>query len=190
MSQTDALKRLYDQLEGRQVFPVEQWDPPFCGDIEIRIDGEGRWWYKDNPIERPELVKLFAAILKREGDDYMLVTPVEKVRIQVKDVPFVFTRYRLLEDKGLKWLALEAETGDHVIVSPEHPLVLRQRPGEDVELPYVEVRSSLWGVPGRALYYRMVDKLVVEREVPGEGAIWGVESGGVFYPLSRADQTR
>ncbi|RMF19145.1 MAG: DUF1285 domain-containing protein [Gammaproteobacteria bacterium] len=185
MNQVDALKRLYDQLEGRRAYPVEQWDPPFCGDMDIRIDGDGRWWYRENPIDRPELVRLFAAILKREGHDYMLVTPVEKVRIQVKDVPFVFTRYRILEDQGLTWLALETETGDNVVVSAEHPIELRQRAGESVELPYVEVRNNLWGVPGRALYYRLIEECLVERALPGQGLVWGVQSGGEFYPLSR-----
>ncbi len=69
--------------------PVERWNPPFCGDLDMRIAGDGTWFYMRTPIGRPALVKLFASVLKREGDKYFLVTPVEKCGIQVDDAPFL-----------------------------------------------------------------------------------------------------
>ena len=65
------------------------WNPPFCGDIDMRIAADGTWFYQKTPIGRPALVKLFASVLKREGDKYFLVTPVEKVGIVVEDAPFL-----------------------------------------------------------------------------------------------------
>src|SRR4249920_2670246 len=75
--------------QGRGLPPVERWNPPFCGDIDMRIAADGTWFYQNTPIGRPALVKLFASVLKREGDKYFLVTPVEKVGLVVEDVPFL-----------------------------------------------------------------------------------------------------
>ncbi len=182
---TDALKRLQEQLENRHHYPVDKWDPPFCGEIPIRIDSDGRWWYRGNAIDRPEMVRLFSAILKKEGEDYMLVTPVEKVRIQVEDVPFVFTRHRLVEESGKPWLALETEVGEAVIVSEDHPPELRKRKQDGVLLPYFHVRNGLYGVPGRALYYRLIEEMATCREEADGRQVWGLTSGGVFYPLEQ-----
>src|SRR3974390_3644225 len=75
--------------------PVERWDPPFCGDIDMRIAADGPWFYQKTPIGRPALVKLFASILKRENDQYFLVTPVEKCGIAVDDAPFMAVELRI-----------------------------------------------------------------------------------------------
>ena len=81
---TGALRRA-----GRGLPPVELWDPPFCGDIDLRIAADGTWFYLKTPIGRLALVKLFASVLKREDDKYFLVTPVEKCGIRVDDAPFL-----------------------------------------------------------------------------------------------------
>ena len=80
--------------------PVERWNPPFCGDIDMRIAADGSWFYQKTPIGRPALVKLFGSVLKREGDKYFLVTPVEKVGLVVEDVPFLAVEMKVEPDKG------------------------------------------------------------------------------------------
>src|SRR5215471_19248312 len=74
---------------GKRLPPVHLWNPPFCGDLDMRIAGDGTWFYMGTPIGRAALVRLFSTILKREGDKYFLVTPVEKVGIRVDDAPFL-----------------------------------------------------------------------------------------------------
>src|SRR6202166_5070542 len=83
--------------ENRALPPIERWNPPFCGDIDMRIAADGTWFYQKTPIGRPALVKLFASVLKREGDKYFLVTPVEKVGIVVEDVPFLAVELAVAE---------------------------------------------------------------------------------------------
>ena len=103
----------------------------------------------------------------------------------MEDVPFVFTRHRLVEESGKPWLALETEVGEAVIVSEDHPPELRKRKQDGVLLPYFHVRNGLYGVPGRALYYRLIEEMATCREEADGRQVWGLTSGGVFYPLEQ-----
>ena len=104
--------------------PIHLWNPPFCGDLDMRIARDGTWFYQGTPIERFELVKLFSTILRREGEDYFLVTPVEKVGIKVDDVPFVAVDFNSVNDG----LVFESNVGDFVTAGPENPIRVNRDP--------------------------------------------------------------
>lgn len=161
---------------GRGLPPVHLWDPPFCGDIDMRIARDGTWFYLGTPIGRPALVRLFSTILKREGDEHFLVTPVEKVRIRVDDAPFVavdFTR-----DGGD--LTFVTDVGDTVTAGTENPIRVDLDPGTQEPAPYVHVRRDLWALIDRKSFYRLV-------EIGGiEGDWFGLRSGGEFFPVAPA----
>ena len=160
--------------------PVHLWNPPFCGDLDIRIKRVGTWFYLGTPIGRAPLVRLFSTILKREGDRYFLVTPVEKVGITVEDAPFVAVD---VEAEGGD-LVFETNVGDRATAGPDHPIrvVLDAQTGEPA--PYVHIRAGLEARIDRKTFYRLVELGKVEA-VDGED--WfGVRSGGRFWPMIRA----
>jgi len=163
--------------KGRGLPPVDQWNPPFCGDLDMRIARDGTWFYLGTPIGRIELVKLFSSIIRRDGDDYFLVTPVEKVGITVDDAPFVAVDFdRVGED-----LQFRTNVGDVVLAGAEHPI----RVVRDVETgepsPYVLIRRNLEALIDRKSFYRLVD---LGEVAPFDGVDWfGVKSGGQFFPI-------
>lgn len=181
----DAMARLGAALgatkPGRGAPPVEQWNPPFCGDIDMRIDAEGNWFYNGTPIGRPGLVKLFASVLRRDPERYVLVTPVERVGIAVADVPFMAVEMALSEGAAGRQLAFRTNVDDLVEVGAEHPLRF-ETDGADGLKPYVLVRGGLWARVTRALTYDLVE-LGEERDV-AEVATFGVAVGGDFYPIA------
>jgi uncharacterized protein len=169
--------------------PVELWNPPFCGDLDMRIATDGSWFYLKTPIGRPALVKLFASVLKREGDRYYLVTPVEKCGIQVDDAPFLAVEMTI-EDGAQHGRVLNFRTNvdDWVACGPAHRL--RFEPEQDTGglKPYLHVRRDLWAKVTRALFFDLVE-LGEEREIGGT-AMFGVSSMGEFFPMAPADQLR
>ncbi|MCC2616965.1 DUF1285 domain-containing protein [Aestuariibacter halophilus] len=159
--------------------PVEQWDPPFCGDIDLIIKHDGRWLYMGSPIGRKALVKLFASVLKREGDDYFLVTPVEKVGIQVEDVPLLITQWRWQDDN----LMMFTDTDDPVVIDATHPLALQQDRVTGEQLPYVNVRRNLWARLHQNVYYQLVEA-GTPQQLNGEPHLV-IHSAGIAYPLGK-----
>jgi hypothetical protein len=167
--------------------PIEQWNPPFCGDIDMRIAADGTWFYQKTPIGRPALVKLFASILKREGDEYFLVTPVEKVGLIVEEVPFLAVELKVTHDARGQVLGFRTNTDDWVDAGPGH--VLRFAPAASGGLkPYLHVRRELWAKVTRALFYDLVE-LGEERAIDGK-AMFGVASGGEFFAMAEASAVR
>ena len=170
--------------ENKGLPPVERWNPPFCGDIDMRIGVDGTWFYQKTPIGRPALVKLFASVLKREGDKYFLVTPVEKCGIAVEDAPFLAVELKVEVEPTGQTLSFRTNVDDWVSCGPEH--ALRFEPEEDTGglKPYLHVRRDLWAKVTRALFYDLVE-LGEEREVDGV-RMFGVVSGGVFFAMAPA----
>jgi hypothetical protein len=168
--------------------PVENWNPPLSGSIDIRIDGDGRWFHEGAPITRSRLVRLFSTILKREGEQYFLVTPVEKYRIEVADTPFVGVRLDIEEPGGDQHIAIRTNVGDEVLVGPNHALEFRLTPGGDgaERAPYVHVRCGLEARLVRSAYFDLVEVGEV-REVEGV-SMFGVMSAGVFFPMAPASE--
>lgn len=172
---------------GKGLPPVHLWNPPCCGDIDIRIASDGSWYYMGTPIGRPALVRLFSTILKREGDRYVLVTPVEKVGIRVDDAPFMAVEMRKEAREGGARLYFRTNVDDWVVCDAEHRL--RFEPGESGGLtPYLHVRADLWAKVTRSLYYELVD-MGQERMIDGD-VMFGVESDGAFFPMANAEEVR
>jgi len=173
--------------EKRGLPPVERWDPPFCGDIDMKIEADGTWFYQKTPIGRPALVKLFSGILKREGDNYFLVTPVEKVGLIVVDAPFLAVELKV-EHADDQILAFRTNVDDWVEAGPGHGLKFIPEPATGGLKPYVHVRRDLWAKVTRALFYDLV-ALGEEREVAGK-RMFGAASKGEFFAMADASAVR
>jgi len=180
----DALGRLKaalgEQASGKGPPPVELWNPPFCGDLDMRIAADGTWFYMGTPIGRPALVRLFASVLRRDPDRYVLVTPVERVGITVEDVPFLAVEMEVEGDGADRSVALRTNVDDLVEVGPEHPLRFEADQTGAVK-PYVLVRGGLWARLTRALTYDLI-ALGDDRSGNAE-AEFGVYVRSVFYPV-------
>ncbi|MEM7711591.1 MAG: DUF1285 domain-containing protein [Pseudomonadota bacterium] len=159
--------------------PVHLWDPPYCGEIDIVIRRDGTWIHEGTPIGRPGLVKLFASILKKEGDQHFLVTPVEKVGLRVEDAPFVAVDFAAADGA----ITFETNVGDHVTAGPDHHIRVDLAANGEPS-PYVEVRRGLEALIDRKSFYRLVE---IGEEAEG---MFGLRSGGRFFPLIEAAALR
>ncbi|TLX59401.1 DUF1285 domain-containing protein [Stutzerimonas nosocomialis] len=161
--------------------PVHLWNPPFCGDLDMRIARDGTWYYLGTPIGRPAMVRLFSTVIRRDGDDYFLVTPVEKVGIQVEDAPFVAVRLEVLGEGEGQVLRFITNVEDEAEAGPGHPLRVELDPQTQEPAPYVHVRANLEALIGRNVFYQLVE-LAVPREIDGQTWL-GVWSHGEFFAL-------
>lgn len=168
--------------------PVELWNPPYCGDIDMRIAADGTWFYQKTPIGRAALVKLFASVLKREGDKHFLVTPVEKVGIIVEDAPFLAVEMKTVVAEAGQALEFRTNVDDWVTAGREHPLRFELQAQTGGLKPYLNVRRDLWAKVTRALFYDLV-ALGEERDVGGK-AMFGVTSQGEFFAMAEASAVR
>ncbi|MGV1013840.1 MAG: DUF1285 domain-containing protein [Methyloceanibacter sp.] len=148
-----------------------------CGDIGLKIGADGTWYYEGSPIRRMKLVKLFASVLRREGDGkYYLVTPVEKVSIEVVDLPFVAVEMFKEGEGSEQRLSFRTNVDDVVTANGEHPLGLTAAAGGDLA-PHITVRDGLKARLARPVYY---DLAALALEAP-DGEDFGVWSCGVFF---------
>jgi uncharacterized protein len=170
---------------GRGPAPVHLWDPPDCGDIDMRIAADGTWFYCGSPIGRLPLVQLFSSVLRRDGERYVLVTPVEKVGISVDDAPFLAVEM-VSEGHGDETrLTFRTNVEDVVTAGQDHPLRFERGAAEGLK-PYIRVRDDLWALVKRALFYDLVALGATERF---RGEDWfGVRSSGQFFPMCRASE--
>jgi len=167
--------------KGRGIPPVHLWNPPHCGDLDIRISRDGTWFYMGTPIGRPELVRLFSTILRKDGDSYVLVTPVEKVGITVEDAPFVAVDFELEGSGQAQTLTFTTNVADTVKAGPDAPIRIERDPKTGEPSPYVRIRANLDALIDRKSFYRLVD--IGTSEIY-EGKDWfGVWSGGQFFPI-------
>lgn len=173
---------LVSKIKTRGPAPVHLWNPPFCGDIDMRILRDGTWVHEGKPIRRKPMVKLFASILRKDDDgEYYLVTPVEKVRIQVEDCPFLVV---LMQSSGAgesQTIRLTTNTDETITLDREHALSITEDAATGEPHPVVHVRSGLDGLLGRNVFYQLVE-LAVSREID-ENTVLGVWSAGTFFPL-------
>lgn len=136
--------------------PVHLWNPKNSGDMDIRIDREGRWIHEGGEIKRPALVQLFSSILKLENNEYFLVTPVEKWKISVEVAPFFITQVtRVIRDdqQAISCTTLNDET---IILNEDHPLIIKYESLSDQPTPLVKVRGNLWALVSRSAFYQLV----------------------------------
>lgn len=167
------------QKEGK-LPPVDQWNPPFCGDLDMEIRRDGTWFYEGTPIGRKPLVRLFSTILKHEGDAYFLVTPVEKVGLRVEDAPFVAIDIEAAGKGRDQVIRFTTNVGDQILAGPDNAIrVVRDETGEPS--PYIHVRAGLDALIDRKSFYRLVD-LGEAHDV--DGVAWfGVWSQGLFFRI-------
>ncbi len=175
-------KTIAEAKEGKRgPAPVHLWDPPYCGELDIRIRRDGSWWYLGTPIGRRELVRLFASVLKFEGGRHYLVTPVEKIGIAVDDAPFVAVDFRVEEPGPSQVLVFETNVGEETVAGPENPIRVVRDPETGEPAPYVHVRRGLEALIDRKSFYRLVE-IGEHRELDRE-RWFGLSSGGVFFPV-------
>ena len=174
--------------------PVHLWNPPYCGEIDMRIAADGTWFYQKTPIGRAALVKLFASVLKREGDRYFLVTPVEKCAITVDEAPFLAVELAVDDGAGSdaaaasgsnRVLRFRTNVDDWVTAGRDNALRFEPEPATGGLKPFLHVRRNLWAKVTRALFYDLVE-LGEERDVDGT-RMFGVASGPEFFAMAPAD---
>lgn len=162
--------------------PVEKWNPPFCGDLDMRIASDGTWFYLGTPIGRPALVKLFASVLKREGGKHFLVTPVEKAGIRVDDAPFLAVELEI-ENRGPEQnLIFRTNVDDIVRCDSEHRLRFEPEEGTGGIKPYLHVRRDLWAKVTRALFFDLVALGEVREQ--GGARMFGIHSANEFFSIA------
>ncbi len=175
------------QREGKRGLPpVHLWNPPFCGDLDMRIARDGTWFYLGTPIGRAPLVRLFSTILRRDGDDYFLVTPVEKVGITVDDAPFVAVDFEVTGAGASQTLTFETNVGDTAVAGPDNPIRVMRDPKTGEPSPYVLVRANLEALIDRKSFYRLVD-IGAHNDI--DGKTWfGLWSQGQFFPIIPSEE--
>jgi hypothetical protein len=161
--------------------PVERWNPPYCGEIDMRIASDGTWHYMGSPINRPALVRLFSTVLRKDPERYVLVTPVERVGIAVDDAPFLAVEMAVEGEGESRRIAFRTNVDDLVQVGPDHPLRFDEDRHGGVK-PYVRVRGDLWALVTRSLALDLI-ALGEERDVEGASTL-GVTSSGIFFHIA------
>lgn len=188
----DSITSAAQSFASRGPAPVHLWNPPYCGEIDMRIATDGTWFYQKTPIGRPALVKLFASVLKREGDRYFLVTPVEKCGLTVEDAPFLAVEMRrdaAPDHPGYSpTLRFRTNVDDWVACGNKHPLRFEPEPANGGLKPYLLVRDGLWAKVTRALFYDLVD--IGEERMAGGRRMFGVASGDAFFAMVPAESLR
>jgi len=179
----DSLTATAKSVSAKGPPPVHLWHPDYCGEIDMRIASDGTWFYMGTPIGRPALVKLFASILRKDPERFVLVTPVEMVGIIVEDAPFLAVAMDKEGSNEGARLMFRTNVDDNVVAGPYHPI----RFEEDVKgglKPYIRVRGDLWAKVARPVFYDLV-ALGEERDVDGV-LMFGVASDGAFFPMIEA----
>jgi hypothetical protein len=166
--------------EEKKLPPVDKWNPEHCGDSAMRIARDGTWYHEGAPIGRPAMVRLFSTILRREPDGrHVLVTPVEKLDIEVEDAAFVAVEVKSEGEGRERRLAFRLNTGDMVVAGAEHPLTFRA--GAEGPLPYLAVRGGLEALVARPVYYELANVALAEGAEPA-----GLWSDGAFFAMEPA----
>lgn len=168
--------------KSRGLPPVHLWNPPFCGDLDMRIARDGTWFYLGTPIGRPELVRLFSSVLKKEDGKYFLVTPVEKVGITVDDAPFVAVDFEPAGADRDQVLTFTTHVGDVAIAGADHPIRVVRDPDTGEPSPYVHIRADLEALIDRKSFYRLVD---IGAHHDGWFGLW---SSGEFFPIIPSEE--
>jgi hypothetical protein len=171
-----TLAEIAQAVADRRLPPVEQWNPPHCGDSAMRIARDGTWYHEGAPIRRPAMVRLFAGLLRREQDGrHVLVTPVEKLDIAVEDAPFVAVEAQCEGAGKDRRIAFRLNTDEPVVAGPTHKLHLVDG------RPYLTVRGGLEAAIARPVYYELAELALAEGDTPP-----GLWSDGMFFPLATA----
>lgn len=176
----DSVIAAAKQAPGRGLPPVHLWNPPHCGEIDIRIRKDGVWFHEGTPIGREALVRLFSTVLRKDPDGFHLVTPVEKMRIVVEDAPFIAIRVDR-EGEALRFLT---NVGDVVEAGPDNAIRVEMDPASGEPRPYLHVRRGLEALIARPVFYELVE-MAIERDTD-QGPTLCVGSNGAWFPVGPA----
>ncbi len=171
-----------EALSSQTLPPVHQWEPRTVRDMDLVIDASGTWHYRGTPFARQDLVRLLSGVMVREGDEFFLVSPGEKLRITVEDAPFVATEFELTGEGASRRIVFDTNVDYKVPLDEEHPLTMRRRESTAEDAPYLLVRNGLEARVARGVFYRLVS-LGEERSVDGQ-PVFGISSYRRFFPLS------
>jgi len=166
--------------------PVHLWNPPHCGDIGMEIRRDGTWFYQGTPIGRAPLVRLFSTILRKDAEEYVLVTPAEKVTVHVEDVPFIAVDADVTGAGAAQRITFTTNVGDTVTAGPDHPIRVVRDAETGEPSPYVLVRAALEARIDRKTFYRLVE---IGAHADHDGQGWfGLWSDGAFFPVIPSDE--
>ncbi len=169
--------------------PVDQWEPDYCGELDMEIRRDGTWFYMGTPIGRQALVKLFATVLRKDEDGKTyLVTPVEKIGIRVEDAHFVAVELNAHEKDGEQVITFRTNVGDLVEAGAENPLrFVTVKENKGVK-PYLLVRGRLEALLARSVMYELI-ALGEEIEVDGT-AMFAIKSKGMVFPIMASNDLK
>jgi len=184
----DGIASVARQLMKKGHPPVHLWDPPFCGDLDMRIARDGTWYYLGTPIGRFELVKLFSSIIRKDEDKYFLVTPAEKVGIKVDDAPFVAVDFSTIGKGKNQTLTFETHVGDKVQLNKENSLRVLIDKNSGEPKPYIHVRSGLEALIDRKSFYRLIE--ICSTNTNNKEEWFGLWSNKNFFPIILASELK
>ncbi len=179
---TDTADSLFRRIAGQapeELPPVHLWHPTDVKDIGMRVSRDGTWWYQGSPISRQRMVRLFSRVLRREGREYYLVTPAEKVWLDVEAAPLLAVRMEVRRGDHGTDIAFETSVGDIVVADREHPI--RMHGTRESPLPVVVVREEIEALIARNVYYELVEQGRLE-DINGVQTLV-VDSGGASFEL-------
>lgn len=180
----ESIAEAAKRARGKGLPPVQEWNPEFTGDMDMHIARDGTWYHEGTRIERAGLVRLFSTILRREGDRFYLVTPVEKVGITVADAPFVAVDVHIEGQGRDQQLVFDTNVSDRVVAGPQNPIRVERDSTMGEPSPYVEVRAGLEALIDRKTFYRLVEAGC------HENGWFGLWSDGVFFPMIPSDEMK
>ena len=185
MSELDTI--LADIKAGEALSAARRdWNPNCQGEIDIRIAADGSWFHQQRPFQRDSLVKLFAGILRREDEEYFLVTPAEKLRIEVEDAPFIATLVESIEADGQQAIVFTTNIGERIVADHKHAIRVEMDADSNTPRPYVHVRDGLDALISRSAFYDLLN-LAQENERDGAGYL-SVTSLGEEFELGSTDE--
>ncbi len=166
MTELDNIFTIIDKAKQRKQ-SIQHWQPEHCGEIDIRIASDGTWFHEGSPFLRLPLVKLLAGVLRKEGSDYYLFTPAEKLKIQVDDAPFVATMVDRIVDDNQSALVFTTNLGDKIIVDEQHSININIDEKSQIPRPYIYYRDGLNALIGRNAFFELIN-LAEEHESNGK----------------------
>jgi len=183
MSELDQLLSDIEAADSKSL-ARKHWRPKHIGTIDIRIASDGTWYHQGRAFQRPALTKLFATVLRKENNDYFLMTPVEKLSIQVDDVPFVATMVEQIDDSENKALVFTTNLGDRIVADEQHPIRVEIDSNTNQPRPYIHVRDGLEALIGRNAFFELVN-MANTQEFDGH-LNFTISSMGTEFILGRA----
>ena len=177
-----GLETIYEfsKKEKNSLPPVDKWNPKFCGDIDMKIMRNGKWFYMGTEIKRPAMVKLFSGILRLDSDNcYYLVTPVEKVRISVEDAPFIATSLISEKKDNINHLYFITNVNEKILLTKNNPLEIKINNITEEPSPYIFVRKNLKALISRSVFYELIE-LATKKNIDGKDCLVLASAGEVF----------